>query len=105
MTETVVEGRVVMMVIALAVAGVLSFAGAPKVIPGGPFLSVVGDVIPAVLCLAALGLGVASIGKARGGAKAGVGVLLLAATVLLALVLERVIAFWLDPHARGALFG
>jgi hypothetical protein len=97
--------RVVAIACALAVAGVLFLAGPPKSIPGGPYFSVVGEVIPATVCIAALAMGVASIRKAAGGMKIGVSALLLAATVLLAAIVERVILFWFDPHARGALFG
>jgi hypothetical protein len=95
--------RVAVMALVLAIAGGLSLAGPPKVIPGGPFLSVIGDLAPAAGCLTVLMLGLASIRTARGGAAVGIGLLLLAGTLLLGSILKGVIVFWCDPYARGTL--
>jgi crotonobetainyl-CoA:carnitine CoA-transferase CaiB-like acyl-CoA transferase len=93
--------RLAIIVSALAFAGLLSLTGPPKSIPGGPYVSVIGDVIPTILGSAAIVLGTVSIRKAHGGIQVIVIALSLTAAALLGLVLEGVITFWLDPHAYG----
>jgi hypothetical protein len=97
--------RCLLMGIGLVLADILSVSGAGKVNPGGPFLSVTGDLVPCALCLAIFACGVLSLRSASAVFRVILLVLLLLTTVFLASVVEGVILFWFWPYARGALIG
>jgi len=97
--------RMWMMLICLLAAFVIYQFDSPKIFPGGPFLSISRDLLPTALCLVTLWIGVVSIRRAPGDYKYYICILLLAATVQLAFLLERIIVFWFSPRARGSLFG
>ena len=74
-----------------------------RIVPGGPFLSVSGDLVPLAFCLTILTVCMTWF---RGETAAGKVFLLLnivLATILLAKVLESILLFWFRPYARGVL--
>jgi hypothetical protein len=90
---------------ALALAGLLAASSPAKVVPGGPFLSFIGDIIPAFVCVAVAVFGFASLRSTRGGALAIVCLLILLATALFGSIAKDVILFWFRPYARGTVIG
>lgn len=76
-----------------------------KVVPGGPFISLHADVAPAVLSVAFVAVAWRSLRHGPLLRRLTVALLTLCAVMVLILVLDSVISFWLRPHARGVLVG
>ena len=92
-------------IVALLSVVALISAGSVKTIPGGPFISLTGDVLPFAAAVSALWLLPRIVSRARLMTKL-VGLAFgIIATVALLAVVAGVIGFWLRPAARGDLFG
>jgi hypothetical protein len=87
---------------AAAVIGVL--AGPVKFTPGGPFVSLIGDVLPVCASVFAIGNALPLLRNPRVGAQCMAVLALGFATLLLGFVLLGVVPFALAPHSRGTLF-
>src|SRR5262249_16655372 len=74
-----------------------------RIVPGGPFLSVSGDLVPIALCLTILTVCVTWFRGETLAGKVFLLVVMLSATVLLARLLESILLFWFRPYARGVL--
>jgi hypothetical protein len=86
--------------------GLLSWPfGSGKLIPGGPFVSVFGDVIPAAFALIAIWCALPFICHPLLKIKASAMAHIALATALLAVVLVNVVGFYFDPYARGDALG
>ncbi len=79
-------------------------AGPVKFIPGGPFVSLLGDVLPAACALLAIWCAFSLVNHPLPKTKASAISVIVLATAMLASVSVGVIEFYLDPHARGAAF-
>ena len=76
-----------------------------KTVPGGPFISVVGDILPSVAALAAIRLGFVALRGRRAGVKFVAALCLLVASLTLGRIMIDVYTFWSRPYARGELIG
>jgi ABC-type antimicrobial peptide transport system permease subunit len=86
--------------------GVLSWPfGAGKVIPGGPFVSVLGDIIPATFALVTIACAIPFIRFPLARIQISAFAHITLATALLALVCLSVVGFYLDPYSRGDVVG
>jgi hypothetical protein len=83
----------------------LTMPSVGRIIPGGPFLSVSGDLVPIALCLTFLTLCMMLFRRETGAGKLFLLVMMLLATGLLAKILESILLFWFRPYARGVLIG
>ncbi len=97
--------RAAWMSLGLAFAIVIQCLGSIRMIPGGPFVSLFGDILPSILCVAILICGVLTLRSATPGVRVWILGVVLLTTLFLGSVVAGVVTFWLDPHARGALFG
>ena len=88
----------------LAVSAIL-VATTVRVIPGGPFLSIHGDILPILSCVALFVI--ASIALPRSSVPRRM--LLISAMLgslgLTGLIVAKVVSFWREPFARGELVG
>jgi hypothetical protein len=73
------------------------------VIPGGPFVSIHANVIPAVACLGVIVVVWRALRLARGILRCCVVCVVLAAAVIVIFAIDDVMSFWLRPYARGVL--
>ena len=86
--------------------GILSLPfGAGKVIPGGPFVSLFGDVIPASFAAVAIWCSLPFVAHQLLKIKASAIAHTVLATAVLAFVTLSVASFYFDPYARGAALG
>jgi hypothetical protein len=76
-----------------------------KVIPGGPFISILHDVAPFLAGLLAIGNGFVCLRSGGVVVRIAAIFFILAATVGIGLVMVNVYMFWVAPHARGDLIG
>ena len=89
----------------LAVPAIFFAGQMPRVIPGGPFISIIGDVLPFLAALAAIVFGFVCL-RASGTAPKLIAIIAITiATVAIAQVIRDVYSFWQYPYARGDLFG
>jgi hypothetical protein len=76
-----------------------------RIIPGGPFFSIHGEIIPVGGCLVILW----SVGRAFRSAsivrRVGLSLLALFSAGIITLATAINVAFWFEPHARGDLVG
>ena len=84
-------------------AGALSTTGG-HVIPGGPFISIHANVIPAVACLAVIVIIWPALRTAPPILRFCAACLILGCASVIILVAQAIMMFWLRPYARGALF-
>jgi hypothetical protein len=77
----------------------------PRVNPGGPFISLVGDVLPMALAVAAIGYSLAAMRRGEIPVKVAALVIIVVAGIAIRNVLSSILAFWFRPTARGDLFG
>lgn len=76
-----------------------------RIIPGGPFISLFGDVIPSFCHLAAIRLGLVTLRVKSARSKViALGLILIATAGILLATLDAIL-FWITPHARGSLLG
>lgn len=76
-----------------------------RIVPGGPFVSYTGDILPFVAALAAIRLCLLLL-RVRGFASKPLALApILFATVAMANVIRGIVQFWFRPHARGDFFG
>ena len=76
-----------------------------KKIPGGPFVSVHAEVLPAVMCLAVLYLVARDFGASSIAGRVGLLFLAIVSTGMILLVAKFIVSFYHDRFARGSLFG
>lgn len=72
-------------------------------VPGGPFLSLTGDIVPAALSIIAIWLGFAVLQCGKPSMMIAAYILIILASIALGLICVDVLEFWLLPHARGPL--
>lgn len=90
---------------ALAVVAFLACLATHKVSPGGPFVSLIGEVLPLLCGCVAIFFGVSCV-RARPRIYAAIAVVyLLIATYAISVVLSSIVFFWNRPYARGPLIG
>jgi hypothetical protein len=89
----------------LFLLSVLMLATDSKIIPGGPFVSVHGEILPAVSCLAMLFLVVRDFRTATTARRIGLSFLAFVSVSIIFLVVFIVVSFCRERFARGALFG
>jgi hypothetical protein len=102
MTVAQLEKRTSLMALALFVSWILS-GTSEKCIPGGPFVSIVGELLPVVISFLVLTTGFLSLQNAPGIGKFIVAVLMCIGAALIADVSRQVLSFWFNPYARGTL--
>lgn len=88
-----------------AVAFLLGGNCSARIVPGGPFISILSDIIPAIAAIVAMGKGLVAMRCKPAWPKLIAFVCILVATIGLAHVIIDVYMFWNRPHARGALIG
>jgi hypothetical protein len=79
-------------------AAILSIS-AVRTIPGGPFISIHADVLPCVMCIVGIYLAARAMKNVR--RRVGLILSLIMAGAIICVVVLDVIAFWLQPFARG----
>jgi len=72
-----------------------------RAIPGGPFLSVTGDLLPMAFAVLAVVLGLTLCRGKDAGTRIAVSLMLLVATVAFARTFNDVYLYWNSPYARG----
>ena len=75
-----------------------------KITPGGPFISIVGDIFPTIAILAAIRLGLLMLRDAGFGRKLTSLMFIGISTLLLAYVWIPICVFWVRPYSRGDLW-
>lgn len=87
----------------LIVGSVVAFTFSPaRAIPGS-FLSILRDIVPVALNLAAMIVGIATVRRVLPGRRVVHIALILVATLLVTAITAGVLSFWLNPLARGPL--
>ena len=81
------------------------FGRGVKVIPGGPFVSITGDVIPISSAIIAIYHGLICLRSRSLPVKLSALTFILLSTVGLGLNIRFVLSFWLNRYARGDLIG
>jgi hypothetical protein len=92
-------------IVGLTLFALLFSGSAIRIVPGGPFISITGDLLPAVASVVAMRLGLLIL---RGNAllpKLLALLFILLATLALSRVMIDVYTFWIRPFARGDLIG
>jgi hypothetical protein len=84
-------------------AGALSTTGG-HVIPGGPFISIHANVIPAVACLGVIAVVWRALRKGHALMRFCAASLILGSGLVVILVIQDIMMFWLRPYARGVPF-
>lgn len=90
------------------VLGTLALASAGQVMrerPGGPFISLTGDVIPFVAAVVAIIIGFCCLRAYTVKPKLIALIFIAFATVAIAIIIADVHSFWIRPFARGQLLG
>jgi hypothetical protein len=88
-----------------AVLALLLGGHRPRINPGGPFISLIGDVLPTALAVAAIGYSFAAMRRAEIPVTVTALVIITVAAIAIGNVLSSIVAFWFRPTARGDLFG
>lgn len=91
--------------IGLALFSFLMGGSLQRIVPGGPFISVISDILPSVAALISIRLGLLILRGKNPGAKFVALLFILLATLSLARIMTVVYLFWNRPYARGDLFG
>lgn len=86
-------------------ASIIGPAVTAKINPGGPFISVVGDLLPLSLNLASICAGLGAFPSARGDVKAILLLMFGWATVMIGVTLSGLITWWAWPSLRGDILG
>ena len=81
------------------------FGGSPKITPGGPFISVFGDIIPFALTIAAMIYGLVGLRSSNTLVEIGAVTAILFATLVMGLHMFLFFHYWFDPYSRGGLIG
>ena len=89
----------------LAVVALFFGGHVSRIVPGGPFISVTGDVLPFFAALAAIALGFLCLRSHDAAHKLFAVILILIATIAVANITVDVYSFWHRPAARGSLWG
>ena len=76
-----------------------------KVIPGGPFVSVHGEVFPVLCCMAVLFFVAREFRLATTARRIGLSFLALGSACIIVLVIQIIVSFCHDRFARGTLVG
>jgi len=97
--------RLTPVILLSAVAFLLGGNCSARIVPGGPFISILGNVIPAIAAVVAIGKGLVAMRCKPAWPKLIAFACILVATIGLAHVIIDVYVFWNRPHARGALIG
>jgi hypothetical protein len=74
-----------------------------KTNPGGPFISILGDLLPSLTCCGVIAWAWRSLRHGPLWRRLLVAIIALAAAALINLIAARVVSFWLAPYSRGAL--
>ncbi len=85
--------------------GMLSLPLGAKIIPGGPFISLFGDVIPAASGMVAIWCSLPYVTFPLTRIKASAMAHMVLAAAMIGLVALNVVTFYFNPYARGATFG
>lgn len=92
--------------ILFGIAAVLSQTGLKyKVIPGGPFISVVGEALPIMLFVVSIVLSLFEFRRAPVSVKVVLWLMSLLSAGDIGVLIDGIIRFWSRPSARGDLFG
>jgi hypothetical protein len=75
-----------------------------RIRPEGPFISIISDIIPMLLCLAVMSLGVISVRLAEWSQRIIFAFLLLGAVYIASRIIERVMLYWL-LYGKGNVIG
>ena len=89
--------------VVLLLAAVLLGVSDNKTVPGGPFISIVHEVIPVVLCFLVSARFVRNWRTSRWSQRVYGALFTLLATFLTGTILKFVISFWMSPYSRGRL--
>jgi hypothetical protein len=84
-------------------AGAFSTTGG-HLTPGGPFISIHANIIPAVACLAVIVSIWPALRTARPILRFCSACVILGSALVVIFVAQDIMMFWLRPYARGALF-
>jgi len=79
--------------------------GTQRIIPGGPFISVTGDILPLASALSAICLGLFTLRHPDFLIKLAGLIFIVLATLSVAYNIIDVCSFWFHPKARGNLLG
>ena len=74
-----------------------------KVIPGGPFVSVTGDILPVLFSAVVIFIGGSAYASARLGQRLAILLLAGLAVIRIGLALSGIASFTAEPYARGKL--
>src|SRR5579864_8000460 len=86
----------------VALSGVL-VGTTGRIIPGGPFVSFHGDILPVVGCAATLAVSAITFRAISQERRLILGSAMLASLVVIGVVVTNVLSFWNEPFARGAI--
>jgi len=89
----------------LSIVAVWNGGCGSKIVPGGPFISVIWDILPSLFALTAIGLSLRNIRERPGYWIASSLVAITLSNFALANVISSVVTFWHRPYARGVLIG
>ena len=78
---------------------------AQRIVPGGPFISVTGDILPVLSCFIVMTLGLTLYRTKNQLANLIAVITTLAACVIITQVATDVMRFWVRPAARGVFIG
>ena len=92
-------------VVGLTLFALLLGGSATRIVPGGPFISITSDVLPAAASLIAMRFGLVALRGRNVGTKLLALVFILLATLALGRIMIDVYSFWNRPYARGDLLG
>jgi hypothetical protein len=76
-----------------------------KIVPGGPFISIVGEALPILLFLASIVSALCEFRGAPGSARFSLWLVSILSAAGIGFVVDGIIRFWFRPYARGDLFG
>jgi hypothetical protein len=89
----------------LAFAALLCGGHTPRVRPGGPFISLIGDVLPVFMALVAIGFAFYIMWSHRLFIRLNAWFTILIALIAIGMVYVDIYRFWIRPYARGELLG
>jgi len=91
--------------IGLVLFSLLLGGSTPRIVPGGPFISITSDILPGVASLTAIRFGLIALRGRNIVAKFVALMFILLATLALSRIMIDVYSFWHRPFARGDLLG
>ena len=92
-----------LLIVAVAGSFLLAAFWGGKPNPGGPFISLLGDLLPSLLCCGVIASAWRSLRHGPLPRRLFVALIVLGAAALLNWIVAGVVSFWLRPYARGAL--